>query len=139
MKCRDKTKIEKYMRQLENVSARHYSDSDFRSADLAKEMAVSLRQLQRVLKADDKPSPNEFLKTFRLKKAFKMCLKSRDITGVALSCGFSSPAYFTQCFKAHYGYLPSQLRSAYQEDGHSKTRFFKRLKKLKSEVKFDNA
>jgi len=28
---------------------------------------------------------------------------------VAMQCGFNSPSYFTRCFKAEYGILPSEV------------------------------
>ena len=31
------------------------------------------------------------------------------IAEISYSVGFSSPAYFTKCFKEEFGYLPSEL------------------------------
>ncbi|WP_371721991.1 helix-turn-helix domain-containing protein [Neglectibacter sp. X4] len=39
-------------------------------------------------------------------------LYRRPITAIALDCGFSSPSYFTKCFKAEMGCSPREYRGA---------------------------
>ena len=133
MKFERKIRREQILDCVEEVSSRHFSDSEFGAQELASALALSLRHLQRLMKEEQTLSPNQYLREYRLQKAFKLCLGHRGITDIALSCGFSSSAYFTQCFKARYGYSPSQLRQCYRKHGRSKTQFFKALKKLKSE------
>lgn len=130
--CRKKRKGQ-LAQSVREVSATHYSDCEFGAQQLACKLALSLRQLQRLMKAEQAPSPNQYLREYRLQKAFKLCLGSQEITDIAFSCGFSSSAYFTQCFRSRYGYSPSQLRKAYHEYGRSKNRLFKELKKLKEQ------
>ena len=36
-------------------------------------------------------------------------LEKENISEIAYSVGFSSPAYFTRCFKEEFGYPPSDL------------------------------
>ena len=35
--------------------------------------------------------------------------KKGNISEIAYSVGFSSPAYFTACFKEEFGYPPSEI------------------------------
>jgi AraC-like DNA-binding protein len=35
--------------------------------------------------------------------------KKGNISEIAFNVGFSSPAYFTKCFRKEFGYLPSEL------------------------------
>jgi AraC-like DNA-binding protein len=53
-------------------------------------------------------SPNALLKEFRLDKA-RLLLKrqSANITETTFDSGFSSPSYFTKCFKKKFGLLPA--------------------------------
>ncbi|MFV0365079.1 MAG: helix-turn-helix domain-containing protein [Mangrovibacterium sp.] len=65
-------------------------------------------QLYRKLKSLTDYSPNELIRIIRLKAARRMLLKgSTSVSEVAYSAGFSSPSYFTKCFKEFYGESPS--------------------------------
>lgn len=35
----------------------------------------------------------------------------RDISGIALEVGFSTPSYFIECFRRHYGVAPGAFRA----------------------------
>ncbi|HNP65571.1 MAG TPA: helix-turn-helix transcriptional regulator [Woeseiaceae bacterium] len=73
-------------------------------------MHMSHRQLQRKLKALLDVVPATYLRDLRLQKS-KARLEAGDaVTTIALDCGFSSAGYFTRCFSARYGILPSEIR-----------------------------
>ncbi|MCU0414292.1 MAG: helix-turn-helix transcriptional regulator [Ignavibacteriaceae bacterium] len=60
------------------------------------------------IKALTGKSPSLFLRSVRLTKARKMIKDNRgNISEIAFSVGFNSPAYFTKCFSEEFGYLPS--------------------------------
>ena len=50
-----------------------------------------------------------FLKRYRLEKCLPMLANGLQITHIALEVGFGSPGYFSRCFKAEYGCLPTQM------------------------------
>ncbi len=55
-------------------------------------------------------SASNYLRSVRLSKARKMIKEQKgNISEIAYSVGFSSPAYFTRCFKEEYGYPSSDL------------------------------
>ena len=55
-------------------------------------------------------SPVHFLRSIRLTKAKNMIKGQKGtISEISYSVGFSSPAYFTKCFKEEFGYSPSEL------------------------------
>ena len=58
---------------------------------------------------------NEFLKRVRLERAASKLMLDADknITEIALDCGFSSSQSFAKCFKAYYGITPSFHRSEF--------------------------
>jgi AraC-like DNA-binding protein len=75
--------------------------------DYCKEMAMSTSQLYRKTVALTGLSPNLLLKEFRLEKAKEMMKKQHySISQITFDSGFTSPSYFTKCFKQKYGLLP---------------------------------
>jgi len=52
-------------------------------------------------------SPNLLLKEFRLEKAKELMKKQcYNVAQITFEAGFTSPSYFTKCFKKKYGLLP---------------------------------
>lgn len=78
---------------------------------LCKVMAMSRSTLNRKLKALLDISTNDVIRQYRLRNATSLILGGQDITSAAYSVGFSSPSYFTQCFKEQYGVTPSEYLS----------------------------
>lgn len=78
---------------------------------LASEMGFERTQLYRKLKAITNYSPVELMRNLRLKKA-KILLSSTDksISEICYEVGFSTPAYFTKCFREQYGVTPKEMR-----------------------------
>lgn len=92
---------------LFNQLDEHWQDSDFNVADYCQAMAMSESQLYRKTIALTGLSPNKLLKEYRLEKA-KELMKKKDynITQITFDAGFTSPSYFTKCFKKKFGLLP---------------------------------
>ncbi|MFU0827599.1 MAG: hypothetical protein ACFWTJ_08695 [Lachnoclostridium sp.] len=56
-------------------------------------------------------TPIQYLKDYRLKKAYDMLLTtSLSVTDIALSCGFSELSYFSRSFKEKYKMSPTTVR-----------------------------
>ena len=71
---------------------------------------MSRSQLHRKIKALTGKSPSLYLRSVRLTKAKKMIEeKAGNISEIAYTVGFSSPIYFSRCFKDEFGYPPSDL------------------------------
>ena len=54
-------------------------------------------------------TPVEFLKAKRMKRASQLLIEGGVISDVAVKVGFSSPSYFTKCFKQAFGVLPKDF------------------------------
>lgn len=91
--------------QLEN----NYRDADFDMAGYAQALGMSQPQLYRKTMALTGKSGNALLKDFRLQKA-KELLKTQkySVSQVTFDTGFSSPSYFSKCFKTEFGLLPGE-------------------------------
>jgi signal transduction histidine kinase/DNA-binding response OmpR family regulator/ligand-binding sensor domain-containing protein len=104
-------KDRKFLNKLNNVFERHLSDSTFRIDQMSSEMAMSERTLERKLKALTSHTPAQYLRTYRLNKALEYLRDGMAVYQVAEAVGFSSPAYFTSCFKEEFGKSPTKLAS----------------------------
>lgn len=79
--------------------------------DLAKQLNLSQRKLERLFKAQLGLSPGEFAKTVRVEHA-RHSLKNTDISFADLAChlGFYDQAHFVKSFKSVVGLTPGQYR-----------------------------
>lgn len=103
---------EKFISKVLEVIESHISEEEFSIEQFGKEAGMSRVQLHRKLKALTGKSASHYLRSVRLSKAKKM-LEEREgnVSEIAYSIGFSSPQYFTRCFKEEFGYPPSDLLS----------------------------
>jgi AraC-like DNA-binding protein len=106
-------KEQDFMQKLETVLDLHHADPEFGLQALADEMHVCPRQLQRKLKHMTGYNPTEFLRSYRLKQARELLRTGTQVGLVADTVGFSSPAYFTSCFKAQFGHTPSDYQQRF--------------------------
>ena len=104
----DKTFLNKVLKVINE----HLSEEDFSIELLSKESAMSKEQIYKKLKALTGKSPSLFLRSIRLTRAKKMIKENKNtISEISYLVGFSSPAYFTKCFKEEFGNSPSDLLS----------------------------
>ena len=96
-----------FSQQLEQVLTAHYQDENVTITTIAKQMALSTRQLTRKTKSIIGMTPIESLRTYRLNKAAELLGKGQPPSSIAFEVGFASHSYFTACFKAHFGCTPS--------------------------------
>lgn len=99
---RDKAFFDKF----QNIVSDSFSDENFNRAQAAQAMLISERQLNRKLSSLIDHNFSEYLRKYRLEKARALLLEGKQITEVGYSVGFSSPAYFSTCFKAEFGESP---------------------------------
>jgi AraC-like DNA-binding protein len=98
---------EMLLQLLFNKLMENWQDPDFDIPDYCQGMAMSKSQLYRKTVLLTGLSPNMLLKEFRLEKAKELMRKRRyTISQITFDSGFTSPSYFTKCFKKKYGLLP---------------------------------
>ena len=104
------TENEFYARFLEIVSA-EMGNPDLNIDRLASDMGLGRSQLYRKIKALTNYTPVELLRNIRLKRSREMLTTTqKSISEIAYEVGFSTPAYFTRCYKEAFGETPSELR-----------------------------
>jgi signal transduction histidine kinase/ligand-binding sensor domain-containing protein/DNA-binding response OmpR family regulator len=105
---------EKFLMKVMSVVEKNISNSEFTVASFSDEMGISRVHLYRKLHALTGLSPNEFIRSFRLKRAAQLLKESqRTISEVCYDVGYNDPVYFSKSFKDYFGILPSELIQAY--------------------------
>ena len=98
---------EEFLKLLFDTLQENWHDADFDVDDYCKAMATSRSQLYRKTITLTGLSPNILLKEYRLEAAKDMMRKQRyNISQITFNSGFTSPSYFTKCFRKKYGMLP---------------------------------
>jgi transcriptional regulator GlxA family with amidase domain len=74
-------------------------------------MGLGHSQFYRKIKSLTNYTPVELMRQLRLKQARQLLTTtSKSISEIAYEVGFSSPAYFTKCYRQAFGETPSDLR-----------------------------
>jgi AraC-like DNA-binding protein len=98
---------EQLLKTLFEKLEENWQNPEFDVDDYCRAMAMSKSQLYRKTITLTGMSPNILLKEFRLEKAKDLMRKKyHNISQVTFDSGFTSPSYFTKCFKKKYGLLP---------------------------------
>ncbi|HVY76222.1 MAG TPA: nickel-binding protein [Puia sp.] len=96
------------MESMFSILEKNWQESEFGAAEFCKALSMSKSQLYRKTVALFDSSPNDVLKDFRLDKACGLLKKGRkNISETTFDSGFTSPSYFTKCFKKKFGLLPA--------------------------------
>jgi len=85
------------------------TNSDLSVENLAFYLLMSRSQTYRKIKALTGQSVTEFIRTIRLKMAITLFEEGElNISEIAFKVGFTSPAYFTKCFRIQFGKSPTE-------------------------------
>lgn len=99
-----------YARFLSIVTA-EMGNSDLNIDMLASRMGLGRSQFYRKIKALTNYSPVELLRNLRLKRSRELLTTTRkSVSEIAYEVGFSTPAYFTKCYKEAFNETPTELR-----------------------------
>ncbi len=98
-----------FIQRIEATLEAHYSEAGFDVEALATALAISVRQLQRRLKAIADCTPADYLRRFRLLKAADLLRQGHKVAFVAAQTGFQQQSHFGRCFKEMYGCTPGQF------------------------------
>ena len=104
----DKDFIEKVLNYInENIN-----DPNLGVESLAYQLNLSRSQFYRKIKTLTGQTANQFLRNIRLQRAKQILEKGHNnISDVCYQVGFSSPSYFTKCFRNHFGILPTEVET----------------------------
>ena len=102
-----------FLQQAERIILDELGNSQFTPDEFARRLFLSNSQTYRKIKALTDLSTAVYIRSIRLREA-RQLLHDPELTvsEVAHRTGFTSPAYFSQCFKATYEQSPSAYREA---------------------------
>lgn len=90
---------------------KNLDNTDYGVDELCRDLGMSRMNLYRKFQRLSLPTPSEFIKSYRLKKAdFLLRTTNQSIAEIAYAVGFTSPQYFAKCFKDEYGSQPTRWR-----------------------------
>lgn len=100
-----------FLKQLRKIIQENLSNSDLSVEQIGDEIGLSRVQLYRKVKALTGYSPVEMLRKARLMRA-RHLLQTTDksVSEVAYAVGFSTPSYFSKCYKEEFDLQPAQER-----------------------------
>ncbi|GAB3962169.1 hypothetical protein GCM10028805_62610 [Spirosoma harenae] len=103
---------EQFLQKALTVAEANLANVAFDVEGFSREMGLSRTQLHRKLTALTEQSPNEFIRAIRLSRAASLLgQQGGNVADVAYQVGFSSPNYFTKCFRDVYGQTPTEYAS----------------------------
>ncbi|MCG8700891.1 MAG: ATP-binding protein [Bacteroidales bacterium] len=101
---------EKYIKRAVEIVEKNIDNPDFNVHQFAKETGSSNSMLYRKISAIAGMSPNEFIKSMRLKRAVQLLEEAKyTVAEVAYATGFTDQSYFGVCFKKQFGTTPSDF------------------------------
>jgi len=106
-----------FITNILNYINENISNSNLGVEHLAEELLLSRSKLYRKIKALTGDTATEFIRKVKLEKA-KNLIETTDLTvsEICYQVGFSSPSYFTKCFKNHFNILPKEMKSTIGEN-----------------------
>ncbi|NME68653.1 ATP-binding protein [Flammeovirga aprica] len=100
---------QEFLKTITDYIYENLSDTNLNVEQLAEVLHLSRSQLYRKIKALTGLTATVFIKRIRLEQARKLILAgNNNMSEVGYQTGFSSPSYFTKCYKEHFNILPTQ-------------------------------
>lgn len=112
MSCKETVNaVEKdFVERFQALIEKELGNSDLSVEDLGVQMGLSRVQLYRKIKALTNYTPIELLRILRLKRASSLLASTeKSISEITYEVGFTSPSYFTKCYKEYFGESPSDF------------------------------
>lgn len=106
----------KWLDRLDRIIESDLGASTLNNEQIAKDLAISERQLFRKMKALTGLSPQKYLRQIRLQTAMKFLRtgRYRTVKETSYAVGYSNVSYFITQFELEYGVKPLQVL---QEEG----------------------
>ena len=108
----------RFMAQVNQYVMDNISNSNLSVEDIAAAVNVSRTLFFSRIKSLTGTTPNEFLRSTRLRVAADLLSKPNDlrVTEICYMVGFTSTSYFAKCFHAQFGMLPTEFMEKYRRE-----------------------
>jgi DNA-binding response OmpR family regulator len=99
-----------FLKKCNAIIEKHLTYNDYGVEQMSVEMSLSRVHVYRKIKHLTGLTVSEFIRNIKLKKAAAMLRESgKSISEVAYETGFSSPSYFSKCFKDLFSVSPTDF------------------------------
>ncbi len=107
----EQSQEEKFYNNLQSIIEKRLNDPTLTMDSLSKELGMSRAQLFRRVREQLGITPLDLIRQIRLQKGQHMLQKTDlSISQIAYSVGFSSPSYFSKCYREYFGVTPAEDR-----------------------------
>lgn len=101
-----------FIKKVTSILDKYLMDNDISVEKISSEIGMSRIHLYRKVKEVSGSSPSEFFKIYKIKKSLPLLkAKNLSISEIAFRCGFSSPAYYSKCFREVLKVTPTDYQS----------------------------
>lgn len=102
----------KLLNEANRIIRENFDNPDFNMDMLASQLNMGRSKMYARLKDLTGLTPNEYVMKLKLEEALRLIQEDADcnISEISYQLGFSSPRYFSRCFKDFYGMAPLNFR-----------------------------
>lgn len=98
-----------FVEKFRTIIQGNLGNSDLNVETISHEMGISRAQLYRKVKSITGISPNDIIREARMKRADRLLeTTDKSVSEIAYEVGFSSPSYFTKCYREFFGRTPNK-------------------------------
>jgi AraC-like DNA-binding protein len=101
-----------FLRKAASVAEENWKDSAFDTKHWYEKLGIGRTRFFHRIKAVTGMTPNDYLLRLKMDKSLGLLRErpDRTIAEIAYQLGFSSPAYFSKCFRKQFGVTPQEYR-----------------------------
>ena len=104
---------EEFLKRSVSFIESNFENENYGVDDFVSDMAIGRTRLYQKLSNLTGLSIKEFILDIRLKRASQLLRETEyNIAEISTMTGFSSPKYFSVCFKRHFGLSPSEFKTS---------------------------
>ena len=98
-----------FVEKFRTIIQGNLGNSDLNVETISHEMGISRAQLYRKIKSITGISPNDIVREARMRRADRLLeTTDKSVSEIAYEVGFSSPSYFTKCYREFFGRTPNK-------------------------------
>lgn len=98
-----------FVEKFRTIIQANLGNSELNVETISHEMGISRAQLYRKIKSITGISPNDIVRETRMRRADRLLeTTDKSVSEIAYEVGFSSPSYFTKCYREFFGRTPNK-------------------------------
>jgi DNA-binding response OmpR family regulator len=102
-----------FLKEFQGIIEKNLDDEDFSIEVLCKKLLIGRSTLFTKMQALTGETPNQFIQSYRLQRGAQLLRENfGNVTEVAMAVGFSTPQYFSKCFKEKFHQSPKAFQAS---------------------------